>query len=156
MIDVFTNIVAITIIEIVLICGLFSIAVSYLSITIGTIFALPVHYLLLLIEKSATLSLKIPISHINTGGFSATLIIIIYITLFVFYKFLINRKSYCIAFIICVIIRSSACFENYSYNYTVFFCIFLQYMPNFYFVFHPYPIIHDFQAQKQLFHLFSS
>ena len=116
LIDVFTNIVAITIIEIVLICGLFSIAVSYLSITIGTIFALPVHYLLLLIEKSATLSLKIPISHINTGGFSATLIIIIYITLFVFYKFLINRKSYCIAFIICIIICSSACFENYSYK----------------------------------------
>lgn len=115
-IDVFTNIIAITLVEIILICGLFSIAISCLSMNFATIFALPVHYLLLLIEKSATLSLKFPISHINTGGFSIIIIILMYIVFIVFYNLLIKRKTYCVTFIICITVLASFYIKNYSYK----------------------------------------
>lgn len=120
-IDVFVNIIAITLMEVILVFSLISILISFIYIKVGVLLAYIPHLFLTIIEYTAKLSLKLPFSHIETGGISFLMLVLLYIALFLIYKFFINKKLFAIPLIICIITVGTLAVNKYDGFETIFF-----------------------------------
>ena len=101
-IDVFVNIIAISLIEIILILALISIILGFIYIKIAEITTLPVYVLLKVIEKSAEASLALPLSHINIGAISLLIVATLYVLLFALYKLFMGKPAAIPVIILCI------------------------------------------------------
>lgn len=112
--DVFVNIIAITLMEVILIFALISIAISFIYVNIVKLYTIPVSLALSIIERAAEFSLSIPYSQITVGFVPLFIVILLFILLFSIYKLFMDKKIYSITAVFCIIIVVSSFFLRYK------------------------------------------
>lgn len=111
--DVFVNIIAIALMEVILVFALISIAVSFIYIGIIKLYTIPVVLSLSIIEKAANFSLSIPYSQIIVGYVPLLIVVVLFVMFLSIYNLLMYNKFYSISTIICLIIVLSSFILKY-------------------------------------------
>ncbi len=102
--DVFINIIAVTLMEVILAFALMSIAVSFVCIGTIKLYTAPVVLCLKIIEKAADFSLSVPYSQITVGFVPLAIIILLFVFILSLYNTFMVNKLYSILACLCIII----------------------------------------------------
>ncbi len=112
--DVFVNIVAISLMEVILAFALMSIAVSFIYVGTIKLYTIPVILSLKIIENIADHSLSIPYSQITVGFVPLVIIIISFVMLLSLYAAFMVNKLYSILACLCIIIVTASFVFRYK------------------------------------------
>ena len=88
---IFLNLLVIPLMTLVLIIGLLGLILSFFNVLIGRFFVGIVHYIFILYEKVCTFIETLPMHKIKTGKANFTIIIILFITIYIFH-YLMDKK----------------------------------------------------------------